>query len=192
MKLIAVTGGIGSGKTIISKIFNCIGIPVYFSDSEAKRLMCSNSEIREKLQKEFGNNVYVNGQLQKNILAQIIFNNSESRKIVNQIVHPVVRKDFIEWTQNQNSDYCIMESALVFDSDLYSLFDAVVYVDSPIEIRIQRVMNRDNCSREDVLQRIKMQPSDEICLQKSHFVVENNNTFVIPQVLKIHQRILTL
>ena len=130
--------------------------------------------------------------MQKDVIADAIFSNPQMRINLNNIVHPIVREDFIKWSLHQKTPYCIMESALLFDSDLYTMFDASIYVNAPIDLRIERVVARDNCSKEKVMQRIKMQPSDEFCLQKSDYVVENNNTFVIPQVIEIHKRILNL
>ena len=192
MKKIGLTGGIGSGKSIVASIFASLHIPIYNSDFEAKRLMNSHSQIREKIIDLLGEQAYSGNQLQKDVVANAIFTDSNVRSKVNEIVHPIVREDFQLWASKQKSPYVIMESALLFDSDLYTLFDKTIFVNCPLEKRIEQVMKRDSCSRESVIQRIEMQPDVEFCLQKTHYVVENNNTFVIPQVLEIHKSILTI
>ena len=192
MKKIGLTGGIGCGKSIVASIFTSLHIPVYNSDFEAKRLMNSHSKIREKIIALLGEQAYSENQLQKEVIAQAIFTNSNVRIKMNEIVHPIVREDFQLWASKQKSPYVIMESALLFDSDLYTLFDKTIFVNCPLEKRIENVMKRDSCSKESVLQRIEMQPNVEFCLKKTHYVVENNNTFVIPQVLEIHKSILTI
>lgn len=186
MRKVGLTGGIGSGKSVVAKIFNCLHIPVYESDEQAKILMNSNEIIREAIILLLGSSAYNGTVLQKQVVSQAIFSDSSLRMSINSIVHPEIRNHFNEWANKQTSSYVIMESALLFDSDLYTYFDKVICVNAHIETRIQRVMQRNNVTRDDVLQRMKMQPENEFCLRKSDFVVENNNTFVIPQVIAIH------
>lgn len=192
MKYIGLTGGIGSGKSVIAKIFECLHIPVYYSDSQAKRLMNSHEGIRKQLIALLGESVYKANKLQKNVVAHALFSDDSLKLNIDSIVHPVVRSDFFEWANKQFAPYVIMESALMFQHDLYTHFDAVVFVNSSIETRIARVMERDGLQQNEIEQRIKMQPNDEICKQKAQYIIENNNTFVIPQVMSIHSKIMLL
>lgn len=187
-KKVALSGGIGSGKTVLTKVFAALGVPIYNSDICAKQLMQSSEIIRKQLIAVFGEAVYENNELQKKTLAQYIFNNNELRQKVNAIVHPVVIDDYNAWSAQQNAVYTIMETALLFENDLYKNFDTTIYIQSPIELRIARVMQRDNCTRAEVEKRIKMQIDDTICVQKADYVVENNN-FALSQILAVHNSI---
>lgn len=187
-KKVALSGGIGSGKTVFTKVFAALGVPIYNSDIRAKQLMQSSEIIRKQLIAVFGEAVYENNELQKKTLAQYIFNNNELRQKVNAIVHPVVIDDYNAWSTQQNAVYTIMETALLFENDLYKNFDTTIYIQSPIELRIARVMQRDNCTRAEVEKRIKMQIDDTICVQKADYVVENNN-FALSQILAVHNSI---
>jgi dephospho-CoA kinase len=185
-KHIALTGGIGSGKSVIAKIFSILGIPVYDSDSEAKRLMETDGGVAFSLQKLIGEGLYKDSKLQKDVMAQAIFSNSNLCKKVNEIVHPRVWKEYIEWSNRQNAPFTIMETALLFESDLYKNFDAIVAVTADEETRIRRAMQRNNCDAESVRKRMQNQQSVEIALQNADFIIENSHTFVITQVLEIY------
>lgn len=187
---IGLTGGIGSGKSVIAQIFKTLAIPVYNSDIEAKRLINSSTIIREQFIQLVGSKVYVNSILQPQILAQAIFTDDSIRQKVNAIVHPEVFKDFKEWGLAQNAPYVIMESALLLENNLDAHFNAIIIVDANKEIRKKRVMKRDNCDCVAVENRMQMQVDYANSLSKTSFVIKNNNTFVIPQVLEIHTRIL--
>ncbi|MDR0940909.1 MAG: dephospho-CoA kinase [Bacteroidales bacterium] len=194
---IALSGGIGSGKTCIAKVFTALGVPVYNSDEQAKKLMQTDEHIRTQLIELFGKDLYRNNELQKQTLAQHIFGNDELRRKVNTIVHPVVMENYSTWSEQQGLErrdgattaYTIMETALVFENNLHTHFDAIIYVYAPPEIRIARVMQRNNCTQSDVEKRIKMQLSDTICMQKADYVIENNN-FALSQIITIHQQLL--
>jgi len=186
---VGLTGGIGSGKTVIAKIFSSLQVPIYDSDSRAKYLMNTNEEVKKKITELIGDNAYKNSELQKNIIANAIFSNNDIKTKLQDIVHPCVRKDFLDWAILQKSPYVIMESALIFDTDLYTYFDFIIMVTSTMQNRIERIKKRDNILEEEIIKRIKMQPQEEICRLKSHFVVENNNTFVMSQVIEIHNKI---
>lgn len=188
-KLVALSGGIGSGKTCIAKIFAALGVPVYNSDERAKQLMQTAETIRTQLIALFGKELYKENELQKQLLAQYIFTNDELRQKVNAIVHPAVIEDYKTWSAQHNTAYTIMETALLFENDLHKQFDGTIYVTAPLETRIARVMKRDNCERADVEKRIKMQHNDIICMQKSDFVIENNN-FALLQTLNTHEQLL--
>ncbi len=188
-KKIALSGGIGSGKTCIAKVFTALGVPVYNSDERAKQLMQSNEIIRIRLIALFGKKVYEGSELQRQFLAQQIFSDNNVRQKVNEIVHPIVIQDYIHWSATQNAIYTIMETALLFEGDLHTHFDTTIYITAPLETRIERVIKRDNTTRSEVEKRIKMQQDDTICVQKADYVIENNN-FALLQTLTIHEQLL--
>lgn len=193
MKIIGLTGGIGSGKTTVAKVFKTFNIPVYNSDIEAKKLMNSSSEIKKQLISEFGRKVYLNNSLNKKYLANIIFNDKNKLKIINSIVHPVVKQHFKEWASHKISPYTIKENAILFESGMYKDVDFIITVTSPIELRIGRVINRDNSTYEEVNSRIKSQISDQDKINKSDFVIFNDNKqLILPQIIEIHNKILKM
>lgn len=173
MKVIGLTGGIGSGKTTIAKMFNTLGVPVYFADNEAKKIMTNSTEVRNKLIDEFGGDTYLNGVLNREYIANIIFNNEDQLSSMNNIVHPVVEKEFKLWVSIQEAPFVIQENALIFESKKQNNFDDIITVIAPIEDRIQRVMTRNELSREQVLARMRNQLEDEFKIKRSEFVVHN-------------------
>jgi len=191
---IGLTGGIGSGKSLVADFFNRLGVPVYTSDIEAKSLMQTNSFIRQSLIEAFGNKIYSDsGELNRSELAKIIFNNNEALNKVNSIVHPQVRLHYQEWLlKHMGEPYVIQESAILFDTGLYANFDKIITVTADQEIRINRVMERDLCSRQSVLERMSKQISEQDKIEKSDFVIYNNTELVIPQIIMIHKQILDL
>ena len=189
IKYVALTGGIGCGKSVVSRLFTSLLVPVYDSDSRAKRLMETNPVIISSLRQLFGDEVYKDGALQKKFLADKIFNDAALCKKVNSIVHPQVWLDFKAWSEKQEAPVTIMETALLYESDLYKQFDFVIAVVADEEVKIQRVMERDGCSREDVRRRMEKQLSVKIAEQKADFVIKNNDTFVIPQVIDVLTKI---
>lgn len=191
MLKVGLTGGIGSGKSVVSKVFELLGIPVYVADVEAKRLMNSDSEIRSKLIAKFGSQVYdLNNNLNRKFLADIIFKQPEALQEVNAIVHPLVRKDFERWmVEYVDSPYVVQESAILFDTGLYQFFDKIITVTADEEVRIKRVMQRDSVSKEMVLDRMKNQLPEWSKIQRSDFVIYNNSELVLPQIIKIDREI---
>lgn len=172
-KIIGLTGGIGSGKTTIANHFRTAGIPVYIADDEARTLMQS-SEIIEEIQNVFGTTVFDNGILNRQKLAEIVFNNPEKLKLLNGIIHPAVKKHFDYWISNHKENpFVIYEAAILFESGSYKNCNKIITVTAPLEARIQRVVLRDNTTRENVLKRINMQWDDNQRIAKSDFVVEN-------------------
>lgn len=187
MKIVGLTGGIGAGKSIISLVFKILGVPVYDSDKRAKELYTESLELQEKMKSHFGNEVYILDQINRPFLANIVFNNPSELKILNQLVHPLLQKDFEDWTALQNSKYVIKEAAILIESGGYQFCDEVINVVAPIDLRVVRVMQRDNASEEQVLSRIKSQISEEERGAYSSFVVHNDGAHsVIEQVLTIH------
>lgn len=176
MKIVGLTGGIGSGKSTIAKWFIEKGIPVYDSDSEAKRLMNENSRIRERLLVLFGEGAYLNGELNRKFIASKVFEDKDLLEQLNQAVHPVVREDFRNWAQNQAAPFVVKEAAILFESDAYKDCDYIISVVSEEELRIGRVMQRDSVPREQVLNRIQNQWTDELRIVNSDFIIRNNSS----------------
>ncbi|MCQ2607315.1 MAG: dephospho-CoA kinase [Bacteroidales bacterium] len=188
-KHIALTGGIGCGKSVVARIFSILGVPVYDSDSRAKMLMEKDDFIVSSLKSLIGDNVYENGRLQKKIMANAIFSDRSLCEKVNSIVHPRVWLDYEKWSENQESDFTIMETALLYESDLYKKFDASIVVVADDSIRVQRVQKRDNCDANSVIARINNQSSTKKAVANADFIIENNDTFVISQVMDVFNTI---
>lgn len=182
---LAITGGIGSGKSVVSEILKLYGIPVYIADDESKRLTESSEEIREKLTEKFGNDIYEGGKLNKPLLASIIFNDKEKLKTVNSIIHPVVRADLSEWLESYaDSKIIASESAILFESGFNAMFDKVITVYTPLEIRIKRIMSRNNTSYDNAKQRIESQMPDEEKVKLSDFVIDNSGNISLLQQIE--------
>ena len=189
MKIIGLTGGIGSGKTTVANHFIAVGIPVYIADDEARKIMQSPEILRE-IEKIFGSVIFKNEVLNRQKLAEIVFSNSDKLKQLNAIIHPAVKKHFGNWILNyKNSPFVIYETAILFESGSYKDCDKIITVTAPLETRIERVIQRDKTSRENVLKRIKIQWTDDQRLGKSDFVIENINPEItkseVGKILKI-------
>lgn len=190
MLIIGLTGGIGSGKTLVATLFSKLGIPVYNADEQAKELMQSHSVV-ERITKVFGEKAYVDGKLNRPFIASIVFNNKSQLNRLNSIVHPAVREDFKSWLKTVKSDYVIREAAILFESQSYKDCDKIITVTAPEELRIERVMNRDKVKREDVLARIKNQWPEEKKTKLSDFIIINDGKAELSdQVKKIHEQLL--
>jgi dephospho-CoA kinase len=188
-KIIGLTGGIGSGKTTIANYFMAAGIPVYIADDEARKIMQSE-EIIEEIKKTFGSEIFENDILNREKLAQIVFGDAEKLKLLNAIIHPAVKKHFHNWIlDHKNSPYIIYEAAILFESGSYKDCDKIITVTAPMESRIQRVIQRDNSSRDQVLKRINAQWNDDQRIAKSDFVIQNdsleNAKSEVDKILKI-------
>lgn len=186
MKSIGITGGIGSGKSLVCKIIEKIGFPVFYADAEAKKAMNEDQVLKSELILLMGENTYSNNELNRPFIAEQIFKNHHLKNKVNALVHPAVYRSFENWKQNQQTDLVFNESALLFETGSFKRFDATILVTADREIRIQRVMNRDNLSREAVLERISHQLDDHSKQKLSDFeIVNNENILLLPQLLKI-------
>ncbi len=188
---IGITGGIGSGKSTICRVFQLLGIPVFEADSEAKKLMITSEEIKTGLIDLFGRDIYTqNDTLDRKKLAGIIFNDKLQLEKVNKLVHPVVRKEFKFWSERQTSAYVINEAAIMFETGLYKLMDFTILVSAPMEERIRRVMKRDKITAEQVKERMNKQWTDEQkrALANVEFVT-NDMELIIPQILKIDKQL---
>lgn len=184
---IGITGGIGSGKSVVSKILSLLDIPIYLSDDEAKRLTATDEAIRRELTDLLGDELYQGGMLNKQMLANFLFASADNAEKINAIIHPQVKQDFRRWcTRHSALQFVAMESAILFESGFDSEVDVVVMVYAPQEVRIQRAMMRDAASRTQIEQRIKRQMDDEAKCSKAHYVLINDDkTALIPQVLQL-------
>jgi dephospho-CoA kinase len=191
MIIVGLTGGIGSGKTTVAKQFIALGIPVYIADEEAKLLMNKSKIIKRKLTKLFGDNAYINGKLNRPYIANIIFNNKSYLQQMNAIVHPKVARHFEKWLLKQKAPYVIKEVAILFENGSDKLCDFVITVTAPKNIRIQRLLKRDETSKEKIEAIMKNQWTDEEKIKHSHFVIVNTNLEnTKKQVFRIHKEIL--
>lgn len=191
MLKVGITGGIGSGKSIVSRVFEVLGIPVYYADTEAKRLMNSDEQLIRQLVLHFGPGAYDNGVLNRKYLAAQVFGNTEKLELLNSIVHPVTIADAERWMQEQTTPYAIKEAALIFESGSQEHLDIVIGVYAPEPLRIQRVMHRDNVSREEVKARMSKQINETIKMRLCDYVITNDDQqLVLPQVEQLHKVLL--
>jgi dephospho-CoA kinase len=191
IKIVGITGGIGSGKTTMAIFFKSIGIPVYHADAEAKALMNRSKVIRRKLIGLFGDSAYKDGQLNRPYLRTQIFNNKKLLSKMNAIVHPKVGAHFQKWVKKQNSDYILKEVAIIFENNLEDQYDYIITVIADEASRVERVIKRDNIIETEVLAIINNQLPDEEKVKRSDFVIDNNDlSEAKAQVNTIHQQIL--
>ena len=189
MLRVGITGGIGSGKSTVSKIFEVLGIPVYYADEASKRLMNENEALKEKLTSIFGEGTYIDGQLNRSYLSAIVFNDPLKLALLNSIVHPATIKDAEDWMKKQTAPYAIKEAALVFESGSQEHLDKVIGVYAPAAVRILRVMERDKVTREEVQSRMNKQIDEDMKMRLCDYVITNNEQeLLIPQVIKLHQK----
>ena len=180
---IGITGGIGSGKTVVSSLFTIMGVPVYPADDESKRLTDTSPVIREKLLALIDESIYVNDKLDRQRLASLIFNDEVLLKQVNGIIHPAVKNDFEEWSAQQTSKYCALESAILYESHFDKDVDTVLMVYAPVGLRLTRAMVRDGVSEAEILKRMNRQMSDELKRKQADFVIINDDVHpLIPQI----------
>lgn len=191
--IVGVTGGIGSGKSTVCKVFSTLGIPVYDSDSEAKLMYDRYPELKEKVKNLFSDDVLdKNGNINKKKLGEIIFKDEAKLQSLNQLIHPLVKWDFTNWVEtHQGFPYLIKEAAILFESGANAKCDKIITVTSPSELKYQRIKLRDKKSTLEIENIIKSQMSDEEKIAKSDFVIYNDEKqLVVPQVLKIHEALL--
>lgn len=193
MLSIGLTGGIGSGKTTVAGIFEVLGIPVYYADDAAKRLMEEDENIKAAIENKFSKEAYKNGRLDRKYISDIVFNSPDKLGLLNSIVHPATIKDAHKWIQKQKSSYIIKEAALLFESAANKKLDYIIGVKAPLDLRISRTMKRDNLSREEILSRMNKQMNEEAKLALCDYIIVNNEQqLVIPQVLQLHEKFLQL
>ena len=189
MKSVGVTGGIGSGKSIVCKIFEVMGFPVFYADAEAKKCMVEDADLMRGVKQLLGESAYVNHALNRAFVAEKIFSNPDLKSKMDALVHPAVYRAFENWKKQQNADLIFNESALLFETGSHNRFDEVILVVADLETRLKRVMKRDYVQKEAVLARIQHQLLDEHKLKMNPYVIENDEHHqLIPQVLKFIEK----
>ena len=193
MLKIGLTGGMGSGKTTISKIFAVLGIPVFYADDIAKSIMNEDEGLKQRVTGLFGNEAYTHGSLNRKYIADIVFNDKHKLEQLNALVHPVTLAAADEWMNKQTAPYAIKEAALMFEAGAAAQLDYVIGVYAPQHLRLQRVMQRNNAKREEVLARMNNQVDETIKMKLCDFVIINDEQqAVLPQVLTLHHKFLAL
>jgi dephospho-CoA kinase len=188
---LGITGGIGSGKSTICRVFSVLGIPVFMSDEEAREIMEKEERIIEGVKSIAGYDIYKNGSLDRPALAGLIFNNDEILNRINQLVHPAVLEAFDRWVEKQDSEYVILESAILLESNIDWSIDKILAVIAPIEERVSRVMERNSITREQVMERIRNQISETELIRKSDFIINNaDSEMILSDVIRIHNDII--
>jgi dephospho-CoA kinase len=189
---VGVTGGIGTGKSTVCKIFESLGIPVYYADQEARSLSDHHPEIIKGVKDLFGSDIYADNQLNRKKVGELVFANKQLLVSLNQIIHPVVAQHFEHWLQiNAAAPYVMKEAAILFESGAYKQVDKIITVTSPKELRLARVMQRDQLSREEVEQRMLNQMDEVEKIRQSDFVINNNDIdLLVTQVLQVHNALL--
>jgi dephospho-CoA kinase len=190
MKRIGLSGGIGSGKSYVAEILEKMGFPVYYSDARAKALTDAHPHIKSELIKRFGSTIYEDGVLNRKALASLIFDSDADRLFVNNLIHPIVRADFDAWCAQQHSSLVFNEAAILFETGAYKQFDGTLLVVAPLDLRIQRVMQRDRCNEEEVRERIKAQWPDEQKIPLATSVITSNG--ILPLVSQVEGSVQTL
>lgn len=189
---LGITGGIGSGKTSVCRVFTVLRIPVFSADREAKYIMENERGIQDKLNSITGKDLYAKGSLDRMAFASIIFNDKNILEKVNALVHPYVNDKFRKWSAEQTSPYVIMEAAILFESGAAEYVDKVATVVAPADQRVERVILRNKLTKEQVMERMRNQMGDETRISLSDYIIYNSeNDMIIPTILKIHQEILT-
>lgn len=190
---IGITGGIGSGKSTVAKVFETMGIPVYYADDAAKRLMNEDAALQQQIIDLFGPQAYVNGELDRKFIAAQVFSNKSKLQELNAVVHPATIADGERWMERQTTAYAIKEAALIFESGTQGELDYVIGVSAPTSLRLLRAMKRDQVDREAVLARMNKQINEIIKMRLCDFVIYNDEQqLVIPQVLALHEKLVTL
>nr|WP_158979760.1 dephospho-CoA kinase [Cellulophaga sp. L1A9] len=193
MMIVGLTGGIGSGKTTVAKMFHALGVPVYYSDLEAKKLMVDSEVLSGKIKALLGEESYLDNKLNRSYIANKVFTNPDLLAKLNAIVHPAVKDHFISWVKNQEFPYIIQETAIIFENSSEDRFAKIILVTAPEKIRIERVVSRDHISIEKVKERIDNQWSDEKKAALSDFVINNldleKTSFLVAE---IHKQLLKL
>lgn len=188
---VGLTGGIGSGKSTVARVFEVLGIPVYYADEATRQLMNTDAALQKEIIRNFGEESYRNGQLNRPYIASIVFNDKEKLDLLNALTHPATIRHTNAWMEQQTAPYVIKEAALIFESGSAENLDYVIGVSAPKTIRIKRVMERDHISAEEVQKRMSRQLSEEMKMKLCDFVLINNELDLLtPQVLALHEQLL--
>lgn len=190
MLKIGLTGGIGSGKSTVAKVFETLGIPVYYADDAAKRIMNEDEELRKQIIAHFGEASYENEQLNRHHISSQVFNNGEKLALLNSIVHPVTIADAEKWMQQQQTPYAVKEAALIFEANADKQLDYVIGVSAPIDLRLKRVMDREGITVDKVQARMDKQMDEEEKMKRCDFIIYNDEKqLLIPQVIELHEKL---
>lgn len=193
MLKVGITGGMGSGKTLVCRVFETLGIPVFYADTEAKRLMETDAALIEKIKQLFGEGIYKSGKLDREQLSGIVFNQPEKLQQLNTIVHPATIAYGRQWMSRQNSPYVIKEAAVFFESGSYKDMDVMIGIYAPKDLRMLRTMQRDSIPAEKVLQRMSNQMDENEKMERCDMVITNDGMEpIIPQVVEIHKKLLAM
>jgi dephospho-CoA kinase len=193
MVKIGVTGGIGSGKTTVCRFFQLLGIPVFYSDEAAKALMNRDETLIGQIQEAFGTDVYLDGVLQRSVLASRVFHSEAKLQLLNSLVHPAVFRAFDRWVDKKSAPYVIKEAAILFESGSYADCQATVLVKAPENLRVRRIISRDGSPEQAIRDRMSRQMPEEEKERRATFLVYNDgSTLLIPQLLALHQQFLQL
>jgi dephospho-CoA kinase len=188
MLKVGLTGGIGSGKSTVAAIFKTLGIPVYYADKEAKRLMIEDANLIQSIKELLGEESYSNGNLNREYIASVVFNEPKKLEQLNQLIHPLTISDSHNWMLQQSAPYAIKEAALIFESKSESHLDVIIGVTSPESLRIKRVLERDGIDEADVRQRMSRQMSEAEKMKRCNFIITNDEiNLLTPQVIRIHE-----
>ena len=189
MLKVGLTGGIGSGKTMVARILELLGIPVYYADSAAKTIMNEDESLKASIIEHFGESAYIDGALNRAYISSIVFQNRQKLAVLNALVHPATIRSAEKWMQQQHAAYVIKEAALIFESGSQDELDLVIGVYAPRHLRIHRTIQRDAVSREEVLQRMSNQVNEELKMKLCDFVIYNDEQqLLIPQVIALHEQ----
>ena len=190
MKKVGITGNIGSGKSYVCKLFEALGIPVFYSDDETKKLYLIPS-VKELIVNRFGQEVYFDdGTLNRKLLSYHLFKNEDAMRFIESVLYPALNQRFDQWCKQQKSPYVLYESAILFEKNYGKYFDKIIFVSAPEDIRLQRVMQRDDCSEENVRSRMRLQLNEDLKISNADYVICNDGTKPVePQVLDINKQL---
>jgi dephospho-CoA kinase len=191
MLKVAITGGIGSGKSLVCQVFKTLGIPIFNADDTSNQLVENNLELKASIIELFGKEAYINGNYNRKFIGNIVFSNPEKLQLLNDLIHPLAIQAAKQWFEEQHSPYAIKEAAILFESNAQQDIDIVIGITAPEAVRIERVMQRTGYNKEEVIKRIALQMPEEEKMAKCDYVIQNdNNTAILPQLLRIHEALM--
>lgn len=192
MLKVGLTGGMGSGKSTVAQIFEVMGVPVYYADAEAKKIMSSHPKLTQEIKQLFGQDAYTNGQLNRSLIAEKVFKQKDLLNQLNALVHPYTIAHAKEWMNQQTAPYAIKEAALIFESAIQGEFDVIIGVSAPHALRVQRTMKRDGIGYDQVMDRLQHQIDEEIKLRLcDEIIINDEQKMLVPQVLALHEKFST-